>query len=104
MVENFGGSLINIEAPLHGVDSNMQIERPDYFFEGIPKDIKIGHYHSWVVNPDTLPPELEIQAMDKHGHIMALRHTSYDIHGVQFHPESVLTERGIEMIKNWVNA
>lgn len=102
IAEAFGGSLHNLANPLHGVASDIELEKEDYLFENTAASFKIGHYHSWVVNND-LPNELECIATDKDNHIMALRHKNFDVRGVQFHPESVLTEHGIQMITNWVN-
>ena len=102
IAEAFGGSLHNLANPLHGVASNIKLEKDDYLFENTAASFKIGHYHSWVVNND-LPNELECIAKDKDNHIMALRHKNFDVRGVQFHPESVLTEHGIQMMTNWVN-
>lgn len=102
IAEHFGGKLLQLETPLHGVTSELQIEKNDYLLNSIPNQNPIGHYHSWVVS---LPPEseLEVLARDERGHIMALRHKYYDIRSVQFHPESILTVRGKQIIKNWIN-
>jgi len=102
IAEAFGGSLRNLASPLHGVASNIQLKKEDYLFEKTSATFKIGHYHSWVVNND-LPNELECMAYDKDKNIMAIRHKKFDVRGVQFHPESVLTEHGIQMITNWIN-
>jgi anthranilate synthase component 2 len=72
-------------------------------FHGLPKTFEVGRYHSWVVNRDSLPDSLEITAEDDLGFIMALQHKTYDIHGVQFHPESVLTPCGAQILENWLN-
>ena len=73
-------------------------------FRDVPKEFEIGRYHSWVVAPEDFPEELEITSVDDNGQIMSLRHRNYDVRGVQFHPESVLTPEGKKMIKNWVNS
>lgn len=101
IAESFGGKLINMEIPLHGVSSSLTIAKQDYLFDGIPSGIKIGHYHSWVVE-DQLSNELEVLALDEQGNVMAIKHKEYDLRGLQFHPESVLTEMGTKMIENWV--
>lgn len=101
IAESFGGSLINMELPLHGVASQLNIIQPDYLFEGIASGINVGHYHSWIVG-NKLPDSLEVLATDEQGNIMALRHKEYDLRGLQFHPESVLTESGIAIIANWL--
>ncbi|MEO6166251.1 MAG: aminodeoxychorismate/anthranilate synthase component II [Chitinophagales bacterium] len=100
--EYFGGTLINLKEPLHGISSNIKIVQQDYLFANIPSDFKIGHYHSWVVSSQ-LPKELEILAKDDKDNIMALKHVAYDVRGVQFHPESILTEHGKTIIENWIN-
>ena len=101
IAESFAGRLLNLETPLHGIASRLQITCGDYLFTGIENGIHVGHYHSWVVaNP--IPDALEVLAVDKNGHIMALRHKQYDLRGLQFHPESILTQQGIQMISNWI--
>ena len=80
-----------------------QVVPGDYLMEGIPVDFDAGRYHSWVVESDTLPGTLEVTIENDEGYIMALRHKEHDVRGVQFHPESVLTEFGGKMILNWVN-
>lgn len=101
IAEHFGGSLINLEKPLHGVQSELSTIRQDYLFHESPASFQIGHYHSWVVNPDQLN-ELEVTAKDANGNIMAIRHPHYDIRGVQFHPESILTEHGRQLLQSWI--
>ncbi len=103
IAEAFGGSLSNLKEVYHGVATPVEIIKDDALFEGIPKKINVGRYHSWAVNAADLPKELEVISVDETGAIMALRHKQYDVKGVQFHPESVLTEHGLQMIKNWVN-
>lgn len=101
IAESFGGSLINMQTPLHGVASALTITQEDYLFDGISSGINVGHYHSWIVD-NKLPDTLEVLASNESGNIMALRHKEYDVRGLQFHPESVLTESGIAMIANWL--
>lgn len=101
IAESFGGSLINMQMPLHGVASPLTITQKDYLFDGISSGINVGHYHSWIVD-NKLPDTLEVLAADESGNMMALRHKKYDVRGLQFHPESVLTESGIAMIANWL--
>ncbi len=101
IAESFGGTLINLNEPLHGVASNVTVLRDDYLFENTPQTFNIGHYHSWVVS-NVLPASLEVLARDDHGNIMAIKHKSYDVRGVQFHPESVLTEFGKTIVENWI--
>lgn len=102
IAESFGGKLINLKEPLHGIASAINIKKTDYLFDKIPANFKIGHYHSWVVAND-LPTGLECIATDSSHNIMAIRHQTYDLRGVQFHPESVLTEHGKQFIYNWAN-
>lgn len=101
IAECFGGSLINLKNPLHGVSSTLSVLQNDYLFENIPKQFKIGHYHSWVVD-EQIPNELAITAKDEANNIMAIKHKQFDVRGVQFHPESILTENGIAIIENWI--
>ena len=81
----------------------ISITTPDYLFEGLPDRIDVGRYHSWVVSREDFPECLEITAMSDDGNIMALRHKEYDVRGVQFHPESILTPDGMTIISNWIN-
>lgn len=102
--EVFGGSLVNLDEVFHGVATAINIEQENtVLFKGLDSQIEVGRYHSWVVSRDNFPDSLEVTATDKNGQIMALRHREYDVRGVQFHPESVLTPQGKEMIKNWIN-
>ena len=100
--EVFGGSLINLDEVYHGVATNVTISVDDeYIFNGLDKNIEVGRYHSWVVNAN-LPESLEATSFDANGQIMSLRHKIYDVRGVQYHPESVLTPDGKKILKNWV--
>ncbi|WP_147678919.1 anthranilate synthase component II [Algibacter pacificus] len=100
--EVFGGSLINLEDVYHGVATNVTITVDDeILFQGLDKNIEVGRYHSWVVNPN-LPENLEATSVDANGQIMSLRHKTYDVRGVQYHPESVLTPHGKTILKNWI--
>lgn len=102
--EVFGGQLINLSEVFHGVQTPIHIkEKSDYIFEGLPSEILVGRYHSWVVSTKELPDCLEVTAVSAEGQIMALRHKEYDIHGIQFHPESVLTPDGKRMIMNFLS-
>jgi len=103
IAEVFGGTLFNMEKPLHGVATNITVvDESEKLFRDFPKDSKIGRYHSWAVNKDTLPASLKVTAIDENGIIMALTHTEYDVRGMQFHPESVLTTNGKKLIENWL--
>lgn len=99
----FGAKLTNLSHVLHGLQSPAEIVSDDYIFKGLPRNIPVGHYHSWVVDTDGFPDTLEVTAISKEGYIMALRHREADIRGIQFHPESVLTPDGKQLIKNWLN-
>jgi anthranilate synthase component II len=102
--EVFGGSLINLDNVYHGVATKVTICVDDEsLFNGLEKEIEVGRYHSWVVNPD-LPSVLEATSFDENGQVMSLRHREYDVRGVQYHPESVLTPHGKQILKNWVNS
>ena len=102
--EVFGGQLTNLSDVFHGVATEGTQFGNDPIFAGLPKRIVMGRYHSWVVSKDGFPSCLEITAESDEGQVMALRHKEYDIHGIQFHPESVLTTEGKTMIGNWLNA
>lgn len=101
--EVFGGSLVNLPQVFHGVQTPCHIVCDDYVFDGLGRDIMVGRYHSWVVDAASLPDCLEATALSDEGQIMALRHKTLDIRGIQFHPESVLTPDGRKMIENWIN-
>ena len=101
--EVFGAKLENLADVYHGVALEGTQFRKDYIFDGLPERITMGRYHSWVVSRENFPDCLEITAISDEGRIMALRHRQYDIHGIQFHPESVLTPDGAEIISNWLN-
>jgi anthranilate synthase component 2 len=101
--ESFGGKLVNLSTVYHGVATPVQIiNRDKPLFNGLPDEFEVGRYHSWVVSEEAFPDELEITARDANNFIMALHHKKYDIQGVQFHPESVLTPRGEEILRNWL--
>jgi anthranilate synthase component II len=105
IAEVFGGELYNLEKPVHGTATNIVVKDPnEVVFKGLPNNFKIGRYHSWAVKAENLPTELVVTAEDENGVVMALRHRDFDVRGVQFHPESVLTEFGKEMIKNWLES
>ena len=100
--ESFGGRLTNIGEVVHGVATPCHITKDDYLFEELPKDIEIGRYHSWVVDTEAFPECLEVTSVSDEGFIMSLRHREYDIRGIQYHPESVLTPDGKTIIGNWL--
>jgi anthranilate synthase component 2 len=103
--EVFGGKLENLSHVFHGVATQANILVADEpLFQSLDDQIEIGRYHSWVVSKENLPEVLEITSEDENGQIMSLRHRTYDVRGVQFHPESVLTPKGKQIIQNWVTS
>lgn len=98
----FGAQLINLSEVYHGVQTPTRIITADYIFAGLPEEITVGRYHSWVVDKAGLPACLEVTAESPDGHIMAIRHREYDVRGIQFHPESVLTPDGMAIMRNWL--
>lgn len=101
--ESFGGRLTNLSDVFHGVATPCNIVTDDYIFEGMTSPIEVGRYHSWVVDAESIPSCLEATSLSDEGYIMSLRHRDYDIRGIQFHPESVLTPQGRQIILNWIN-
>ena len=101
--EAFGGTLQNFSTVYHGIATPIQIINEDApILKGLGKTIEVGRYHSWIVSDKNFPAELEITAVDGNGFIMALQHKKYDVQGVQFHPESVLTPVGEKLMRNWL--
>ena len=100
--EVYGGKLVNLDQVYHGIATEIEITGDDYIFEEIPNKIDVGRYHSWVVNAD-LSEDLEATSFDENGQVMSLKHRTFDVRGVQFHPESVLTPYGKQLLKNWLN-
>jgi anthranilate synthase component 2 len=106
--EAFGGKLVNLSTVYHGVATPVQIlghngKYASPLFKGLPAELEVGRYHSWIVSDENFPSDLEVTARDRNGYIMALQHKRFDVQGVQFHPESVLTPRGEEILRNWLN-
>lgn len=103
IAEVFGGKLFNMPRPLHGVATDLIItDTEESMFEGYANHSKIARYHSWAVEAETLPDTLKVTAVDESGTIMALSHKTLNVKGLQFHPESVLTENGKKLIENWL--
>lgn len=102
IAEVYGAKLRNLEQVYHGVASPIQVINSDSLFANCPASFEVGRYHSWVVDPETIPNELEVTAIDDQQNIMALRHKTYDVKAVQFHPESILSEYGEMIIRNWL--
>ena len=103
IAEAFGGSLINLTEIYHGVATNAQtIKKDARLLQDLPENLEVGRYHSWAVNPDGFPDELEITSVDENGMIMSLQHKTYDVQAVQYHPESILTPDGKKIIENFL--
>ena len=105
--EAFGGTLINLSTVFHGVATKIQIDNrqlaiKNNLFYDLPNEIVVGRYHSWIVSDKNFPDELEITACDENNYIMALQHKTFDVQGVQFHPESILTPDGEKIMRNWL--
>lgn len=105
--EAFGGKLVNLSTVYHGVATPVRIRNErssakNKLFNNLPDELIVGRYHSWVVSDEGFPDELEVTARDENNYIMGLQHSRYDVQGVQFHPESVLTPRGEDILRNWL--
>lgn len=100
--EYFGGKLTNLSQVFHGIASTISITAPDYIYKELPAQVQVGRYHSWVVDSEGLPDCLEVTSVSEEGQIMSLRHKQYDVRGIQYHPESVLTPEGRKIIANWL--
>jgi anthranilate synthase component 2 len=105
--EAFGGKLENLSTVYHGVATKIEVgsrksEVRSYLFNGLPDELEVGRYHSWIVSDENFPAELEVTARDDNKYIMALQHKTFDVQGVQFHPESVLTPMGESILRNWL--
>lgn len=103
IAEYFGGNIINMLEVNHGREFETKILKSDYIFKNVPETFYSGRYHSWVVNKKDFPNSLEITSIDSKNQIMSLRHENYDIRGVQFHPESIMTKYGKKILQNWVD-
>jgi len=102
IAEAFSGKLFNMPVVLHGIADTTRLIAEDKIFEGLPKEFRVCRYHSWTVIPDSFNGSLEVTAVDQNDNIMALRHREFDVRGLQFHPESIITEHGMEIMKNWL--
>jgi anthranilate synthase component 2 len=103
--EAFGGKLVNLDKVYHGVATPIHIiANEDPLYQGLPGTFEVGRYHSWVVSREMLPECLKITSLDEHGLIMGISHKQYDVRGVQYHPESVLTPNGLKIVENWLNS
>ena len=102
IAEFYNTKLKNLDQVMHGVVSDIEIFSNDSIFQDIPRKIKVGHYHSWVIDEGTLPSTLNVTSRNQDGIIMSIKHNKYDVIGLQFHPESILTEYGLKIIENWI--
>lgn len=100
--ESYGAQLTNLEDVYHGISTPIEVIESDILFNDLDNKFDVGRYHSWIVSSENLPADLVITAKDEHGQIMALKHKTDDVHGVQFHPESVLTPLGKQIVKNFL--
>ena len=103
IAEVFGGSLINLDKVYHGIATPVKITKKDLLFDGLPKSFQVGRYHSWVVS-SYLPEVLEATSVDNKGQLMSLRHKTYNVRSVQYHPESILTPNGKKILENWIKS
>ena len=108
IAETFGGKLENLKNVYHGVATKIKVNdkrtsSENDVFKSLPNELEVGRYHSWIVSKENFPGDLEITAEDENGYIMGLRHKKFDVQGVQFHPESVLTPMGEKMMRNWLS-
>lgn len=103
--EVYGASLYNIPTVLHGVTSRASVtDETEILFKGISKEFQCTHYHSWAILPQSIPPVLKVTAVNPDGLVMGVRHAQYDVRGLQFHPESIMTPEGPKMIENWLKS
>ncbi len=103
--EHFGATLINMPTVLHGISSTASLISPDdKLFKELGSSFQVGHYHSWLVDSKNLPECIEVTSIDEKHRIMSMKHRTYDVRGVQFHPESILTPDGEKMMANWLNS
>ncbi|WP_226390245.1 anthranilate synthase component II [Penaeicola halotolerans] len=102
IAEAYGASLHNLSEVVHGLATQIKVENTDHIFEGLPREFRVGRYHSWVVNRQTMPAELIVTSTSPDGQVMSFKHAQHEVRGVQFHPESVLTENGVQLMQNWL--
>ena len=100
--EVYGGTLTNLEKVYHGVATKVTKTEEDFIFNDLPNEFEVGRYHSWVVSNENLPADLIVTSTDENGQIMSMKHANFDIRGVQYHPESVLTPYGKKILENWL--
>ncbi|MBK20924.1 MAG: aminodeoxychorismate/anthranilate synthase component II [Flavobacteriales bacterium] len=102
IAEAFGSELENMDEVLHGVGNTIKVIEKDVIYSGVPDEFEVGRYHSWQVKKETLGETLKLTGIDENGNVMSMRHNSLDVVGVQYHPESVLTEHGLKIVENWL--
>lgn len=102
IAEVFGAKLLNLPQVYHGMVTPTEIVAEDSLFNGLPKAFNVCRYHSWVIEKETIPQSLEVTSVAENGNIMSIRHKQFNVRGVQFHPESIMTEHGKQLIKNWL--
>lgn len=100
--EVFGAELFNLPQVFHGMVTPIELTCDDQLFQGLPRQFNVCRYHSWVVKKENLPESMEITCVAENGNIMGLKHRHYNVRGVQFHPESIMTEYGKELLENWL--
>lgn len=100
--EAFGSKLFNLPQVYHGMVTPIEIVKEDKIFEGIPNSFNVCRYHSWVIDKDSISNDLEVTSVAENGNIMSLKHKEYNVRGVQFHPESIMTEHGKKLMQNWL--
>ncbi|MES2410420.1 MAG: aminodeoxychorismate/anthranilate synthase component II [Bacteroidota bacterium] len=101
--EVFSSNLINLKSPLHGVSSKVKItDNSDLLFNDIPSEFEVGLYHSWIIEEKSLSSDLLVTSVNENGYIMSIKHQNFDLKGIQFHPESILTPFGKTILKNWI--
>jgi len=98
----FGGRLIQLDKVCHGIPDSIVVENEDILYQGLPASFEVARYHSWTVDRNTLPKDIVISSRDNQGRIMSLRHISLPLYGVQYHPESIMTATGLQIVRNWV--
>jgi len=103
IAELFGAKLIPLKEPMHGIKNKANIVKKNKIFNSIPNSFNIGHYHSWILDENDLPNEFDIILRDENNLNMAIKHIKFDLTGLQFHPESIMTDYGLKMIKNWLS-
>lgn len=101
--EAFGSRLFNLEKVYHGIVTPIQVLEEDQLFDGLPKAFQVCRYHSWVIDKESISSDLLITSVAENGNIMSIKHKSFNVRGVQFHPESIMTEHGMQLIKNWLS-